>query len=521
MSKELSLLHQVGQRLAIGLPGTTVDDSYRRLVQEYKIANVVLFAHNIESKEQLHTLCQDIQALVKEETGYPAFITIDQEGGTVTRLSEDCTNMPGAMAIAATGNVENAIQAAVITGKELKALGVNFNLAPVLDINSDPDNPVIGVRSYGDTPEKVVKYAIPTFKALLEQDILAVGKHFPGHGDTAVDSHLALPKVEKTKEELWQVELRSFMDAIEADIPAIMTTHILFPAFDEKYPSTLSRAILTDLLRGEMGFEGLVLTDCMEMQAIQKEFGTVEGVLLSAKAGADVLLVSKNHDFSQQAAERMYQALENGDMDKEEMKESVSRILRFKKEYDQKPAPSLDVVGSKEHMETAQDLTDQSITIVNLPKAGLPELGDDPLFLGTMAYRSTIASTPPDERYVFVRYMQEQLGGTAKITPPTPTKEEIEEIIQSIERGAPPSSLVFNTYNGHIQPGQLELAQALAKLNIPMVVVALRNPYDLADIPKHVTTIAAFENSDRAFLAVKKVLTGKRKATGVLPVALG
>ena len=280
------LKKMTGQHFVVGFPGTELDEEFIRLVKKYKIGNVILFRHNVESKEQLRALCGEIQELIQQETGHPAFIMIDQEGGVVTRLSEDFCNVPEEMALAATGDPENMKICAQITARQLLACGVNFNLAPVLDINNNAANPVIGVRSYGDSPRAVVGGTLAAIEGYRQENLLSCGKHFPGHGDTATDSHLGLPVINKTVEELEAFELIPFKAAIRVKIPAIMTSHILFPLIEkDKIPCTMSRTIITDLLKGKLGFEGLVMSDCMEMNAIKTYYGSVEGVLGALRAG--------------------------------------------------------------------------------------------------------------------------------------------------------------------------------------------------------------------------------------------
>ena len=282
---ELTLKAMIGQRLVAGFPGYEITDALRSVVKEYKVGNIILFAENVRDCAQLRRLCAQLQELIRGETGLPAFITIDQEGGVVSRLGEDAAVVPGAMCVSATGNPHNAWTAGYITGRELAALGVNFDLAPVMDVNSNPQNPVIGVRSYGDTPETVARFGVEMIRGLREGGVLSCAKHFPGHGDTAVDSHLSLPRVDKSLAELEACELIPFRAAIEAGVPAVMTTHILFPQLEpDGVPATMSRRIITGLLKERLGFQGLVVSDCMMMQAIEKYFGTVNGVVAAARA---------------------------------------------------------------------------------------------------------------------------------------------------------------------------------------------------------------------------------------------
>ena len=296
---------QIGQRLVTGFPGTELTEDFRRMVREYKISNVILFRENITDCAQLKQLCGEIQALVRRETGHGAFITADQEGGLVTRLPGDAVNVPGAMAIAATGDPENAYRAGLLTGRELRALGVNFDLAPSVDVNSNPENPVIGARSYGDTPQEVSRYANRMIRGLLDGGVLCSAKHFPGHGDTDTDSHLALPCVDKSMEELERTELLPFREAVRAGVPAVMTTHILFPQLEpEHLPATMSRRIMTGLLREQMGFDGLIVSDCMEMRAIKDHFGTVNGVVAAMAAGVDLVFISRHAGRTRRCCKR-------------------------------------------------------------------------------------------------------------------------------------------------------------------------------------------------------------------------
>ena len=516
--ENLSAKQKVGQRFAAGFPSVAISDDFIRLVKEYRIGNVILFKENIQSREQLHSLCRALQALIMKETGYPAFITIDQEGGVVSRLPEDAAAIPSAMAIAATGNVQNAYDAGLLTGRELNALGINFNLAPDMDINSNPRNPVIGVRSFSDTPETVSAYGTHMIRGLVDAGILCTAKHFPGHGDTAVDSHLNLPCVDKSLEELKACELKPFAAAIGAGVSAVMTSHILFPKLEpDQLPATMSRRIITGLLKEEMGFSGLVLSDCMMMNAIREHYGTVKGCLMAAKAGGDLIFVSHSCELAGEAAKAMLEAYENGELDADEMDASVEKILRLKRNMLSRHAEPLEVAGCGAHREAVSRMMAQAVTEVHVPPAGRPGLGPSPLFLGCHPFRPTIASNPEDQGISFPRFMAARLGGDFLITSNDPDDAEIAAAVAS---SAGHSCLVAGTYNGHLKPGQTALVRALAATGIPTVCVALRNPYDLSDIPRNVYALAAYAYDTLSLNAVFRVLCGQSRAPGKLPVAL-
>lgn len=508
----------IGQHLVAGFEGTTVPDAFKQAVKTHRIGNVILFVHNIESKEQLRALCQEIQEVVMGELGVPAFITIDQEGGVVSRLKNDCAVVPGAMAIASTGKVENAYTAGLITGRELHALGVNFDLAPVFDVNSNPDNPVIGVRSYGDTPEKVAPYAVQMMKGLEDAGVLACAKHFPGHGDTAVDSHVGLPTVNKTMEELLKTELKPFQRAIDEGIAGVMSTHILFPKVEPSgVPATMSRRIMTGLLKEQMGFQGLVLSDCMMMGAIKDHYGTVNGMVRALQAGVDLIFASHSIDLNVQASEQMLKAVQEGSISEEELRASTQKILAYKKKITPTKDDEFSCVGSKEHREQITRMYEQSLAAVQLPLGKLPPLGDCPLFISCPPFITTLVSNPIIGQISFAETLKAHFGGDARTMSIDPAEEEVSAIAKSIPGH---TAVVVGTYNGHIKKGQLEVVKAVARSNVPVIAVSLRNPYDLKDLPDHVSGIAAYAYSYPVLNALQNALAGETPLTGRLPVKL-
>ncbi len=513
----MTLQEQVGQRLVTGFPGTELTEDFRRMVREHKIANVILFKENIESCEQLARICKEIQALVREETGHGAFITIDQEGGTVTRLPADAVNVPGAMAIAATGDPENAYRAGLLTGRGLRALGVNFDLAPSVDVNCNPKNPVIGARSYGDTPDTVSRYAARMIQGLLDGGVLCSAKHFPGHGDTDADSHLALPCVDKSRAELDKMELAPFAAAIRAGVPAVMTTHILFPQIEPGgVPATMSRTIMTDLLRGEMGFDGLIISDCMEMRAIKDHFGTVNGIIAAMGAGVDLVFVTHNTLLGGEAAGAVCEAVRTGRLDAAEMEASANRILSYKEKWvDAMQAEPFDFETARAESEA---MLQKTITEVHRPAAGRVGLGDSPLCVGCAAYRVSLVGNVDDgTANVFGNLLAEELHGEAAQMSPDPSAEEIAVLTERAQRH---SCAIVGTFNAYLRPGQRALIESLAAAGVPTIAVSLRVPYDLTGLPESVWSLAAYEYTPQSIRAAARVLRGETQATGTLPVTL-
>ena len=499
----------VGQRIMAGLPGTEIDDGFRTLVRECKIGNVILFRRNIESREQLKALCAALRELILSETGYEPLIAIDQEGGAVTRLSTDMINTPGGMALAAAGG-DAPYRAGLITASELRSVGIDFNLAPVLDVNSNPANPVIGVRSFGDEPEKAAGRALGFMRGTLDGGVMACGKHFPGHGDTSVDSHLGLPRVEKSREELEKCELLPFRRAVEAGIPAIMTSHVLFPALEpEELPATMSRRILTWLLRGELGFGGLIISDCMEMQAIGRFYGSVNGVEGAIRAGADIVCISHTASVAREAAERLLSLLEGGELDAGEFKAAVERALSAKHGL---AAAGGRVQGPADTAE-ARELLERSFTLVRGP---MRALGGAPLFTGGPASRSTQASSRTGGEPVFAEYMAGRLGGSALITADEPDEDEIRAAVKAAENC---SCIVLATCNAHLKPRQLALMKALGETGKPMAVCAMRDPYDLSELPSGAAGVAVWEYTAQSLEALVPFLSGEQEFVGFLPLA--
>lgn len=508
---------QIGQRLMTGFPDTEVTDELRQIVAKYRIGNFILFEHNVENKEQLRRLCAQLQELAMEVTGAPALIAIDQEGGVVSRLKGDCAVVPSAMCISASGDVQNAYRAGKLTGEELSALGVNFDLAPDLDVNSNRQNVVIGVRSYGEAPQTVADYGVAMSRGLQAGGVLSCGKHFPGHGDTAVDSHLGLPLVDKSLDALEQCELIPFRAAIDAGIDAIMTTHILFPQLEkEKVPATMSRAIMTGLLREKLGFKGLIISDCMMMGAIQKYYGTVPGCIAACKAGVDMVIISHDAALAGQTAEALCAELTQGRLSAEEMEASMARIAHCKSAL-KAPAPeAVESVGSPEHRALVHALRQAGVTPVG-PCAVPPALGERPFFVGCYPFRVTLVSNPVDTHVCFPEWLAARFGGDSLVTDTDPDDAEVAQAVAAAQGH---SCIVLGSYNGCTRPGQQKLLHALAALGIPMACVALRNPDDLAELPDHVYGLAVYEYTLSSLEIAAEVLSGALKPAGRLPVTL-
>lgn len=286
----MCLEQKIGQKLVVGFEGLTPPPALCQLIEESKIGGVILFKRNIDTILQLAHLCQELQSL----SPIPLFICIDHEGGRVSRLKEPFTPFLSASILGKTGDPELALAQGRVMARELRAVEINVNLAPVLDVNTNPSNPVIGDRALGDNPEVVAKLGVKIIEGFRMEGTIATGKHFPGHGDTSLDSHYALPVADKTEEEMKRVELLPFQEAIAAGLNMIMTAHVLYPKLDPKFPATLSENIIQGILRQDMGFDGVVITDDMRMKALTLHFSWDEALIKALEAGCDLILICTN-----------------------------------------------------------------------------------------------------------------------------------------------------------------------------------------------------------------------------------
>ncbi|WP_271751695.1 glycoside hydrolase family 3 protein [Cohnella sp. JJ-181] len=508
-----SLREKIGQLIVTGFPGTAVTADLEALVREWKIGNIILFAHNAENKAQLARLCGELQRLIEAGTGYPALISIDQEGGRVTRLPRDAVNVPGAMAIAATGDPGNARAAGRITAAELRALGINFNLAPVLDINNNKRNPVINVRSYGDTAETVSEYGVEMLRGLREGGVLAALKHFPGHGDTEVDSHLGLPSSGKTLADLEALELLPFRAAIAEGAEAIMVAHMMFPEIEpRRVPATMSPAIVGELLKGKLGYGGLIVSDCLEMDAVKKYYGTAQGALGALKAGIHLLFVSHTPSLVRETAQVIEQAVLSGELPMETLEAAVDQVLYYKGKYASGiEAPPLSVVGCEAHRLEAAAIAAAGICLASGSLEPVAPGGTGTLFAGSYPYRADQASSQVRAGLSFPDAMADRLGGARLLAAIDPDEAEIGRLLREAEGYG---QVVYGLYNGLDNPGQLEAVRRLAAAGKRVTAVALGKPYDLEALDDIACGLAAFEYTALSLDAVARVLAGEIAPAG-------
>lgn len=327
----MTLRDKIGQLFMVGFMGTSVTKELASFLTEYKPGGVILFSRNLESVEQIVDLTNNLQHLSPQ---LPLLISIDQEGGRVSRLPPNCfTIFPPGEVLGQVNSYELAYAAAATIATELRAVGINMNMAPVLDVNSNPSNPVIGDRAFGSTPATVCEMGLATLAGLQDNKVVACGKHFPGHGDTVADSHKELPVVSAPLDRLREVELRPFRHAIDNGVATLMTAHVLYQALDAQVPATLSPTIINTLLRGEYRFDGVVLTDDLEMHAIIDHYGIGDAGVRAFLAGCDILLICKEMDREIAAMNAIVAAVKDGTITEARLDASLARITRLKQRF--------------------------------------------------------------------------------------------------------------------------------------------------------------------------------------------
>lgn len=518
--ERMTIEEKTGQLLIVYFNGPSLSFELKEMINEFHVGGIILYAitENIENPVQVANL---INAAQKEAlthgAGIPLFVAIDQEGGIVSRLTEGVTVFPGNMAVGATGSLKYARLMAVVIAKELKALGINMNFAPVVDVNNNPDNPIIGIRSFGSSPEQVAGFGEAMINAYKRHGVVPVAKHFPGHGDTAIDSHVGLPIIQHNLNRLKNVELLPFQKAVDVDVPAIMTAHVKVPTLEngEGLPATMSHSILTGLLRCRMGFEGLIITDSLGMGALDKTYGIMNATYMAFQAGADILLfgADKGHEPSEQQLIYKYilSSIRSGHIPIQRLDKSVKRILMTKARYgllDLTPVNINDIpkiVGIKKHQKIAADISRDSITLIK----------DDNAFLPIDPQKPALVIWP--EKYSALRESFNACNKKLEFFPVSldPSQEEIDSARSIAEKY---SLVVLGTSDAHRHPQQTRLVRALSDKDI--IAVALRSPYDIISFPEIACCLATYGTRDVSLNALAKVLFGLERPKGKLPVAI-
>ncbi len=360
------VVRRVGQRFMVGFEGWTPSADVRHLVRDFGVGHVILFARNVDRPEQVAELVRELQEIARD-AGHdrPLLVAVDQEGGRVARLGDPWTVWPPLRALGRYGSEETARRMGRALAHELSACGIRCDFAPVMDVDTNPNNPVIGDRSFGEDPDLVGRLGVAMIEGLQKGRVAACAKHFPGHGDTDLDSHLDLPAVDHSRSRLEDVELRPFKKAIEAGVATIMTAHVLVRELDDSRPTSISPRLVDGLLRGEMRYQGVVVSDDLEMGAIAKHWPAGQAAVLAAQAGCDILPVCKTPDAQVMAVEAVIRAYESEEIPAKARDDADDRIRALKDRFvlpyrDPDPKEARRVAGLGEHRTVAEEIAARS-----------------------------------------------------------------------------------------------------------------------------------------------------------------
>ena len=511
---KMSQEQKIGQVMFAGLGGITVPlIEIQALLGELHLGGFILFDSNVQSPEQVGGLIRSFQETVRALDDPPLLIGIDQEGGLISRLKESkgFSEFPSPMALAANPDPAASIRSMVqAQAAELKALGINVILGPTIDVNNNPANPVIGTRAFGSQPEQVSALAQVEIEAYQQVGILAVAKHFPGHGDTTQDSHSELPLVSHDRARLDSVELMPFRAAIRSGVAGIMSAHVIFPAVDDtsNLPATLSHKVLTGLLRNELNFEGLAMTDSLEMGALAQAGYTIPKAAAAAlAAGADLLLFNATPDVYRETQQLIAEQVKTGVIPQQRLDEAVRRVLRAKERFGMFAALPVDTtviaskVGLTETRQLAQTLAGQGITLIRDTAQRLPLKPNAPLLVVETANAEGLGAL---------------LNATTLKISDQPTDGEIASVISQ----AAGSTVIVATSDAIYNTRQLDLVNALIAAQASVIVVATRSPYDAAYLKDAPTVLVTYGLPPPALRALADVLTGRAIAVGKLPITL-
>lgn len=523
---KLSLEQMVGQRILLAFHGKEhVPEKFREAIKRYKPAGITLFRSlNIDTPQQVKKLTTELQAIAREANLSPLLIAVDQEGGQLMTIGDGTTPLPGNMALGATGDPKLAKRAGEVLGEELAAMGINMNYAPCCDVNINPKNPVVGLRSFGEDPLMVAKLAAAMVTGIQSAGVAATIKHFPGHGDTASDSHNGLPSVPHTRERLRNVEFPPFARAIRAGSKLVMTAHIALPAIDgpDAPPATLSPSILRGLLRGELGFKGVIVTDAMDMHAIAQGQALGKNAVRAAAAGADLLLITSDPQDQRLVQACLLEAAKNGKLNTKEIQKSIERILALKQWLRvHAKGEDMQVVGGRSHMKVANEIAQRSVTLVR-DQGGLLPLHLAPDKRVAVVFPTPMDLTPADTS----SYVTPTLGEALRnyhthvdefLISQTPTPMETCNLLNQLWKY---DLIVTGTINAYNQTSQAVLVQEILKTGIPTVIVALRLPYDLMRFPEAPTYICTYSILEPSMKALASAMFGKSGFSGRLPVSI-
>jgi beta-N-acetylhexosaminidase len=539
--KDMTLDEKIGQLFLLAFSKDRLDEA-RVLFEDYFVGASYISNDNIPTPEKAAGLTSQLQQYAANtRLKIPLLLGADQEGAWGVMVPGSCTG-PGNMALGATGKPEDAYQMYKIIAQELKAVGLNAVLGPCADCNSNPHNSIIGMRAFGEKPGLVGAMTAAGVHGAQDGGAVATVKHFPGHGDTTTDTHRGLAAVNRTREELFAIDLLPFVEGIKAGVDVVMTSHIIFSALDPDNPATLSSIILRDVLRGEMGFTGAVMSDSMNMHSMRKNYASDEAAIRAFRAGVDLLMLAEEH-YEHDAQNYLKQqtgliravkaAVESGDLPLERVNDAVRRVLTLKQKYNLSVSPELDVqsVGSEAHRQLELNIARHAVGVLSDVHGHLPIATSQPIILVNTTTRSSytvLAATRgigPNQTTAAFDYFAEAMRTRYQqmriVTAEDMLQGELESVVNS-------QQLIVVVTENYPLPGvdfdqqsqRTIIRQLVEKTGDRLVVIALRDPYELAELPVLQTYLCAFSFRPCSAQAAVEVLCGEIQATGQTPVSV-
>ena len=507
---KMSIDELIGQVIMIGLPGLELDELYKEFIKDYKVGNYILFARNYDNTKQMKKLMQEVYKYTTDITESFPLVSIDQEGGMVVRLFKDVTFPASPLTTSATQILDAPYKTGLIIGKDMMKLGINLNLAPCLEINEDLANPLVNVRGYGATKEIVLKNALAFVKGIRESKALSCIKHFPGAGSSTKDSHLELPIIEDEKEQLLNYNMYPFINLLESD--ALMTSHCLYKSFDT-IPSTLSKVLLTDVLRKQIGFEGLIISDGMEMKAITDTYGLGNGCVMALQAGCDILLLCHEYEEQKEAFRAVKEAVLENKITIECLKEKVIRINKVKERVKlglEEYFSDTEYVVIEEEHKLMQDIVDSSYTLI---KGKEPSLTPNTLIISSNAKIASIVEDEFDDRNLTNALKHNFPNNKViKFTNDKSFVKDILNIVNDFDR------VIIYSYDAYKDEVQIETINELLKKHKDIYVVSLKGPIDRVYFKNLTNYSCLYEYTPNSIRAVVRQLKQEFNLSGKLPM---
>ncbi len=512
---------RVGELFMAGYAGTD-PAAADELIRRYHVGGIILFTRNVKNADHAAQVCASLQELRKDVSDTPLFIAIDQEGGCVARITEGVTVFPGNMALGATASEDYAQRAGEVMGAELASMGINVNFAPVLDLGSNPRNPGVGARSFGSDAGSAAQLGAAMIEGMQAHGIHATAKHFPGLGEALVDSHDELPVVHAPADTLKNREFLPFKSAIDSNVSFVMTAHCAFPTLDATLaPGTLSNPILQGNLRNRLGFNGIIITDCLEMLSIENTLPAPEASLAAIRAGATMPLICHTRAKQTAAIEALAKALDRGDIPGETIDEANATVSSIKNRLS---LPTCSASRLNPHRSLSETIAAEAITIVKDEDALLPLRFDTSEKLAVIAPAFDALTKVEEAAEPHEALKNELLRRHAQIHYEKFSVEPSPARIAECRAGCRDSSvLLILTYNLYRYPPQAEMVRIMLDLGKPAVVAAVRDPYDLALIEgasAPLALVATYGFRECSLKALVRTLFGEIEAGGRLPIDL-